>query len=92
MINSGIFIKGTLVSLSQHDDQTILRVKGSGDALYQVVVPPELPVQLPEAGGRVEVSGTASYVDGQTVIWANRICKDVPVQVRKRPLSAFLRG
>lgn len=91
-MNSGFFIKGTLVSSSQHDDQTILCVKGSGDALYQVVVPPTLPVQLPEAGGRIEVSGTASYVDGQTVIWANRVCKDVPVQTRKRPSSAFLRG
>ena len=88
-MNSGFLIKGTLVSSSQHDDQTILRVKGSGETLYQVIVPPTLPVQLPEAGGRIEVSGTASYVDGQTVIWANRICKDVPVQTRKRPSSAF---
>ena len=90
-MNSGFFIKGTLVSSSQRDDQTVLCVKGSGDALYQVVVPPTLPVQLPEAGGRIEVSGTASYVDGQTVIWANRVRKDVPVQTRKRPSSAFLR-
>lgn len=91
-MNSGFFIKGTLVSSSTNDGRTVLCVKGSGDALYQVVVPPELPVQLPEAGERVEVSGMASYTNGQTVIWANRVYKDVPVQARKRPASAFLRG
>lgn len=91
-MSSGIFIKGTLVSSSQQEDQTILCVKGSGTTLYNVIVPPTLPVQLPEAGERIEVSGTASYTDGQTTIWADSVRRVVSGQGQKRPLSAFLMG
>lgn len=91
-MSSGIFIKGTLVSSSQHDAQTILCVKGSGTTLYNVIVPPTLPVQLPEAGDRIEVSGIASYTDGQTTIWADSVRRVVSGQARNRPLSAFLTG
>lgn len=87
---AGIFLNGTVLSVSVEGDRLLLEAKGTG-SVYRVIAPRTLiPGAVPAAGDRIQVAGTASYADGYTTIWADAFFGQEDPAPRKHFPSVFL--